>query len=71
METWKKYLPDYEVIKWDDDKCKDMINGNLYAKQAYEAKKFAFVSDYIRVYVLYHYGGVYMDTDVQIFKNIE
>lgn len=71
METWKKYLPDYEVIKWDDDKCKDMINGNLYAKQAYEAKKFAFVSDYIRVYVLYHYGGVYMDTDVQIFKNID
>ena len=71
METWKKYLPDYQVIKWDDEKCKEIINGNKYASQALAAKKYAFVSDYIRVYVLYHYGGIYMDTDVQIYKNID
>lgn len=71
METWKKYLPDYEVVKWDDAKCEEIIKGNKYASQALAAKKYAFVSDYIRVYVLYHYGGIYMDTDVQIFKNLD
>lgn len=71
MKTWKKYLPDYEIKKWGDEECKEIINGNLYAKQAYCAKKFAFVSDYLRVYILYNYGGVYMDTDVQIYKNID
>lgn len=71
MKTWEKYLPDYEVKKWGDEECRDIIAANKYASQAYEAKKYAFVSDYIRVYVLYHYGGVYMDTDVQIFKPID
>lgn len=71
MESWKKYLPDYEIRRWGDEECIDIINANRYAKQAYEVKKYAFVSDYIRVYVLYHYGGVYMDTDVQIFKPID
>ena len=71
METWKKYLPDYEVKKWGDEECAEIIAGNKYATQALEAKKYAFVSDYIRVYVLYYYGGIYMDTDVQIFKNID
>lgn len=71
METWKKYLPDYEVRRWGDAECMEMIRANKYASQAYDAKKYAFVSDYIRVYVLYNYGGIYMDTDVQIFKNID
>ena len=71
MKTWKKYLPDYEVKKWGDDECRDLIYANKYAKQAYKSKKFAFVSDYLRVYILYHFGGVYMDTDVQIFKSID
>lgn len=71
METWKKYLPDYEIIKWGDEECKDIISANKYAKEAYEVKKYAFVSDYLRLYVLYHYGGVYMDTDVQVFKSID
>lgn len=71
MNTWKKYLSDYEVVRWDDEQCKEIINRCKYASQAYAAKKYAFVSDYIRVYVLYHYGGIYMDTDVQIFKNID
>lgn len=71
METWKKILPEYEVKKWGDEECKEIIAGNKYASQALVAKKYAFVSDYIRVYILYHFGGVYMDTDVQIFKNID
>ena len=70
MKTWGQYLPDYEVKRWGDNECRDIINSNLYARQAYEAKKYAFVSDYLRVYILYNYGGVYMDTDVQMFKSI-
>jgi len=71
MKTWDKYLPDYEVKKWGDEECKDIIATNRYAQQAYAAKKYAFVSDYLRVYILYHYGGIYTDTDVQIFKPID
>lgn len=71
MKTWDKYLPDYEVRKWGDEECKKIIAANRYAQQAYDAKKYAFVSDYLRVYILYHYGGVYMDTDVQVFKSID
>lgn len=71
MATWKKFLPDYDVIKWGDEECAEIIAGNKYATQALDAKKYAFVSDYIRVYILYHFGGIYMDTDVQIFKNLD
>lgn len=71
MKTWSEILSDYEVKKWGDAECKDIIQKNRYAREAYEAKKYAFVSDYLRLYVLYHYGGVYMDTDVQVFKSID
>lgn len=71
MKTWEKVLPDYEVIRWNDEKCKSIIENNDYAKQAYEAKKYAFVSDYLRLYVLYNYGGIYMDTDVRVIKKID
>lgn len=71
MKTWEEILSDYEIIRWGDRECEKIINGNKYAKQAYEAKKYAFVSDYLRVYILYNCGGIYMDTDVQIFKSID
>lgn len=71
MQTWEKYLPDYQIIRWGDKECLPIIKKNRYAKQAYDEKKYAFVSDYLRVYILYHYGGVYMDTDVQIFKSLD
>lgn len=71
MQSWEKYLPDYEVVRWGDKECIDIINANTYARQAYESRKFAFVSDYLRVYILYHYGGIYMDTDVQVFKKLD
>lgn len=71
MKTWEKILPEYKIVRWDDEKCKSIIENNIYASQAYKAKKYAFVSDYIRLYVLYHHGGIYMDTDVRIIKNID
>lgn len=71
MKTWEKFLSGYEIRKWGDQECYEIIAANKYALQAYEAKKFAFVSDYLRVYILYNYGGIYMDTDVQIFKSID
>ena len=70
MDSWSEFLPEYKVVCWGEDKCKDIINKNLYAKQSYEKEKYAFTSDYLRLYILYNYGGVYMDTDVQVFKSI-
>ncbi|WP_166966450.1 glycosyltransferase family 32 protein [Yeosuana marina] len=69
MESWKKYLPDYELMIWNEDSFD--LNSNLYTKQAYESKKYAFVTDYVRLYALYHHGGVYMDTDVEVIKNMD
>lgn len=69
IETWKKYLPDYTLVEWNENNFD--INSNLYVKQAYENKKWAFVSDYVRIYALYHKGGVYMDTDVEVIKNLD
>ncbi len=69
IESWKKYCPDYEIKRWDETNFD--INQNLFCKQAYESKKWAFVSDYIRLKVLYEYGGVYMDTDVEVIKPID
>lgn len=71
MATWKKVLPDYTIVKWNDENSIDIINKNKYASQAYKAGKFAFVSDYLRLYILYNYGGIYMDTDVQVIKNLD
>ncbi len=69
IESWKKYCPDYEIIEWNEDNFDVM--SNIYTKEAYENKKWAFVSDYVRLYALYHVGGVYMDTDVEVIKNID
>jgi hypothetical protein len=66
MGSWKKHLNDYEFIEWNEDNVD--FNSNQYASEALKAKKFAFVSDYVRVYALYHYGGIYLDTDVVVFK---
>ena len=62
IDTWKDKLSDYKIIEWNEDNFD--INQNDYVKEAYKAKKFAFVSDYVRVYALYNYGGIYLDTDV-------
>lgn len=66
INSWKKYLPGYEIKEWNEDNFD--VNMIPYTKEAYEAKKYAFVSDYARFWILYHYGGVYFDTDVEIIK---
>ncbi|KAF2955580.1 glycosyltransferase [Marinitoga sp. 38H-ov] len=69
IESWKIHLPDYEIIEWNEDNFD--INENIYIKEAYENKKYAFVTDYVRLKVLYEYGGIYMDTDVEVIKNLD
>ncbi|EKT54174.1 glycosyltransferase family 32 protein [Providencia burhodogranariea] len=69
IATWKKYLPDYEIMEWGNE-CLKIID-NAYAHEAYENKKWAFVSDYIRLYALYKHGGIYLDTDVEVTKNFD
>lgn len=69
IESWKKYAPDFEIIEWNEDNCD--INENKYVEKAYEDKKWAFVSDYFRLKVLYEMGGVYLDTDMELMKPLE
>ncbi|MDF0727765.1 capsular polysaccharide synthesis protein [Cytobacillus sp. S13-E01] len=66
IESWKRHLSEYEIIEWNEDNFD--INRVPFVKQAYQAKKFAFVSDYVRVYALFNFGGIYLDTDVEVFK---
>lgn len=69
ISSWKKYLPDYEIKEWNEDNFD--VNAIPYTKEAYEAKKYAFVSDYARFWILYKYGGVYFDTDVEVIKPMD
>lgn len=69
INSWRKYLPDYEIKEWNEDNFD--VNIIPYTKEAYEAKKYAFVSDYARFWILYHYGGVYFDTDVEVIKPLD
>lgn len=69
INSWHRNLPDYEVKEWNEQNFD--INCNPYVKGAYESKKFAFVSDYVRVHALYHFGGIYLDTDVEVFKTFD
>lgn len=69
INSWHKYCPDYEIIRWDEsnydvEKC-------IYMKQAYHHKKYGFVPDYARLDILYNYGGIYMDTDVELVRNLD
>lgn len=66
IESWKSILDDYQIIEWNEDNFD--ISCNDFVREAYENGKFAFVSDYVRIYALYNYGGIYMDTDVQVYK---
>ncbi|WP_298119906.1 glycosyltransferase family 32 protein [Flavobacterium sp.] len=68
IESWKKYLPDYEIIEWNESNFN--LNENEFVKSAYKNKKWAFVSDYVRAYVLYLHGGIYLDSDVEIKQNL-
>lgn len=67
MKSWKEKLYDYEFILWDLNRFD--LNRSLWVKQAFRAKKYAFAADYIRLYAVYNYGGIYMDMDVEVIKS--
>lgn len=69
LQSWEKYLSDYEIILWDTKRFD--LNNSLWVRQAFEKKKYAFAADYIRFYALYHFGGIYLDSDVEILKNFD
>ena len=69
IKSWKKYCPDYEIICWNEDNFD--LTQNAYMQEAYAAKKWAFVSDYARLKVIYDNGGIYLDTDVELIKPLD
>lgn len=69
IDSWKKYCPDYEIRCWNESNYD--IEKNVYMKQAYERKMYGFVPDYARLDILYTYGGIYLDTDVELVKNLD
>lgn len=69
IASWKKYLPDYEIKEWNEDNFD--VNIIPYTAEAYKAKKYAFVSDYARFWILYKYGGIYFDTDMEVIRPID
>lgn len=66
IASWKRFLPDYEIKEWNEQNFD--VNIIPYTAEAFQAKKYAFVSDYARFWILYHYGGLYFDTDVEVIK---
>ena len=69
IETWKKYLPDYEIIEWNESNFD--LDKYPFAREALENNKYAFITDVCRLYVLKEYGGIYMDTDVEVLKPLD
>lgn len=66
IQSWKKFFPDYEIIEWNEENFN--IELNRYVKEAYNEGKYAFVTDVARLYIIYNFGGIYFDTDVEVIK---
>lgn len=71
--SWKRCCPDYTLMLWHDKhpEFQKILNRSLFARKAYELKLWAFVADYVRLYALYKYGGIYLDTDVELLNNFD
>ena len=69
IASWKKHCPDYEIIEWNEDNFD--VTCNDYAREAYEEKKWAFATDYARLWIVYHHGGIYLDTDVEVIRSFD
>jgi hypothetical protein len=69
IASWKKFLPDYEIKEWNEQNFD--VNQTIYSREAYTLKKYAHVSDFARFWVLYHYGGIYFDTDVEVIRPLD
>lgn len=70
IASWHKYMPDWQYMLWNEDNF-DIASAPAYVQEAYAARKFAFVSDYVRLWALEQYGGLYLDTDVEVFKSFD
>ena len=69
IDSWKKFCPDYKIVRWDESNYD--VHKNQYMSDAYKEKKWSFVSDYARLDVIYQYGGIYLDTDVELVKSLD
>ena len=69
IDSWRKFCPDYEIREWNESNLD--ISSNLYTRQAYEAKAWGFVPDYLRLWIVYTHGGIYLDTDVQMVRSFD
>ena len=69
IKSWRKFFPDYEIKEWNESNYD--VRKIPYIAEAYDAKKYAFVSDYARFDILYQYGGIYFDTDVEVIKSFD
>lgn len=69
MDSWARLLPEYKIMRWDENSFD--IRSTVWTKEAYERKKYAFVSDYVRLVALEQYGGLYFDTDVMVKKSFD
>lgn len=70
IKSWQKYCPDYEIIEWNEANF-DLSAAPIYVQQAYEMRRWAFVTDYVRLQVVYENGGIYLDTDVELKKKLD
>ncbi len=68
INSWQKYMPDYQIKEWNEKNFD--VKMNRYCAEAYKERKWAFVSDYARLWIIYNQGGIYLDTDVEIIKNM-
>ena len=69
MKSWHKLLPDYQFMLWDTNRFP--LDQSVWVKEAFDSKKYAFAADYIRLYAVYNYGGIYLDCDVEVFKSFD
>lgn len=69
VDNWKYILKDYEIVEWNENNFD--VSSLPFTKEAYDSKTWAFVSDYVRTYVLYNYGGIYLDTDMELIKSFD
>lgn len=69
IASWEKFCPDYEIIEWNEDNFD--VNLNAYTKMCYEQKKYAFLTDYLRLLIINEQGGIYFDTDVEVIRSFD
>lgn len=69
LDSWKRFCPDYEIIRWDETNYD--VHKNIFLSQAYDNQMYGFVPDYARIELLYEYGGIYLDTDVELLRNLD